>query len=37
MIENAIEEDKVFISTLPTGTYFARDGDRTVVKIVKVE
>ena len=37
VIENAIEEDKVFISTLPTGTYFARDEDRTVVKIVKVE
>jgi hypothetical protein len=37
VIENAIEDDKVFISNLPTGTYFARDADRTVVKIVKVD
>lgn len=37
VIENAIEDNKVFISNLPTGTYFARDGERTVVKIVKVE
>jgi len=37
VIENAIEDNKVFISNLPTGTYFARNGDRTVVKIVKVE
>ena len=37
VIENAISDDKVFISNLSTGTYFARDGDRTIVKIVKVE
>ena len=37
VIENAIEEDKVYISDLPTGTYFARDEDRTIVKIVKVQ
>lgn len=36
-IEGAIEDDKVFISTLPQGTYFARDGKRTVVKVVVVE
>ncbi|MBA7644444.1 hypothetical protein ES703_52188 [subsurface metagenome] len=37
VIENAIEDNKVFISNLPTGTYFARNGERTIVKIVKVE
>jgi|GEM_PF-2169869 len=37
VIENAIEDNKVFISNLPQGTYFARDGERTIVKIVKVE
>lgn len=37
VIENAISDEKVFISNLPTGTYFARDGERTIVKIVKVE
>jgi hypothetical protein len=37
VIEDAIEDDKVFISNLPTGTYFARDEERTIVKIVKVE
>ncbi|TKJ43110.1 hypothetical protein CEE36_05010 [candidate division TA06 bacterium B3_TA06] len=37
VIEGAISDDKVFISNLPTGTYFARDEDRTIVKIVKVE
>ncbi|MEA3310839.1 MAG: hypothetical protein U9Q76_01335 [candidate division WOR-3 bacterium] len=37
VIEDAIHDDKVFISNLPQGTYFARNGDRTVVKIVKVE
>jgi len=37
VIEGAIEDNKVFISNLPTGTYFARDEDRTIVKIVKVE
>ena len=37
VIEGAIEDDKVFISNLPTGTYFARDGERTIVKIVKVD
>lgn len=36
-IENAIVAERVQISTLPAGTYFARDGERTVVKIVKVE
>jgi hypothetical protein len=37
VIENAITDDKVSISNLPQGTYFARDGERTVVKIVKVD
>lgn len=37
VIENAIEDDKVFISNLPPGTYFTRSEERTVVKIVKVE
>ncbi|MCK4333190.1 T9SS type A sorting domain-containing protein [candidate division WOR-3 bacterium] len=37
VIENVIENDKVYLSNLPTGTYFARNGKRTVVKIVKVE
>jgi hypothetical protein len=37
VIEGAIEEDKVYLSNLPTGIYFARNGERTVVKIVKVE
>ena len=37
VMPNAIADSKVFISNLPTGTYFARNGDRTVVKIVKVE
>ncbi len=37
VIENAISDDKVYISNLPTGTYFARSKERTVVKIVKVD
>jgi len=37
VIPNAITEDKVYLSNLPQGTYFARNGERTVVKIVKVE
>jgi len=37
VIENAIEDNKVFISNLAPGTYFARNEDRTIVKIVKVE
>jgi len=37
VIENAIEDDKVYLSNLPTGTYFARNEDRTIVKIVKVD
>jgi len=37
VIEGAIEDNKVFIANLPPGTYFAHSGDRTVVKIVKVE
>ena len=37
VIEGAIENNKVFISNLPTGTYFARNEERTVVKIVKVD
>ncbi|MEA3311946.1 MAG: T9SS type A sorting domain-containing protein [candidate division WOR-3 bacterium] len=37
VIENAISDDKVYLSNLPTGTYFARDGERTIVKIVKVD
>ncbi len=37
VIPNAITEDKVYLSNLPQGTYFARDGERTIVKIVKVE
>jgi len=36
-IKNAIVAGRVQISTLPAGTYFARSGERTVVKIVKVE
>jgi len=37
MIENAITDDRVSISNLSQGTYFARNGERTVVKIVKVQ
>jgi hypothetical protein len=37
VIENAIENDKVYLSNLSTGTYFAQDGERTVVKIVKIQ
>jgi len=37
VIENAIEDDKVYIFNLPTGTYFARSEKRTVVKVVVVE
>ncbi|TKJ40186.1 hypothetical protein CEE36_09635 [candidate division TA06 bacterium B3_TA06] len=37
VIEGAISDDRVYISNLPTGTYFARNGEHTVVKIVKVE
>ncbi|MCK4333630.1 hypothetical protein KAX06_02450 [candidate division WOR-3 bacterium] len=37
VIPNAITEDKVYLSNLPTGTYLARNGERTIVKIVKVE
>ncbi|MBN2379171.1 T9SS type A sorting domain-containing protein, partial [candidate division WOR-3 bacterium] len=37
VIENAIEEDKIYLSELPPGTYFARDGERTITKVVKVE
>lgn len=37
VIENAIAEDKVYVNNLPTGTYFARDEESTVVKIVKVD
>lgn len=37
VVPNAITEDKVYLSNLPQGTYFARNGDRTVVKIVKVD
>jgi len=37
VIPNAITEDKVYLSNLPQGTYFARNGERTIVKIVKVE
>ena len=37
VIEGAIEDDKVFITNLPTGTYFARNEERTIVKIVKVQ
>ena len=37
VIENAIEDDKVYLSNLSTGTYFARNEDRTIVKIVKVD
>ncbi len=37
VIENAITDDKVSINALPQGTYFARDDERTVVKIVKVQ
>ena len=37
VIENAITDDKVYLSNLPTGTYFARNEERTIVKIVKVQ
>ncbi len=37
VIEGAITDDRVSINALPQGTYFARDRERTVVKIVKVE
>ncbi len=37
VIENAIADGRVQISTLPPGTYFAKSEERTVVKIVKVE
>jgi hypothetical protein len=37
VIEHAITNDKVSISNLPQGTYFARNEERTVVKIVKVD
>lgn len=37
VVENAIEDDKVFISNLSTGTYFARDGGKTIVKVVVVK
>jgi len=37
VIENAITDERVYLSTLPTGTYFARNGERTIVKIVKVD
>ncbi len=37
IIENAIEDDRVSINNLSQGTYFARDGERTVVKIVKID
>lgn len=37
IIENAIVADRIQISTLPAGTYFARDRERTIVKIVKVD
>ena len=37
VIENAITDERVYLSNLPQGTYFARDGDRTIVKIVKVD
>lgn len=37
VMEGAIEADRVRVSALPPGTYFARDGEKTVVKIVKVD
>lgn len=37
VIPNAIADSKVYLSNLPTGTYFARNEERTIVKIVKVE
>ena len=36
VIENAIENDRVSINALPQGTYFARNKEQTIVKIVKV-
>jgi hypothetical protein len=37
VIENAIEDGRVSVSTLPAGTYFAKEKESTIVKIVKVE
>lgn len=37
IIENAIQDGRVQIYSLPPGTYFAKSEERTVVKIVKVE
>lgn len=37
VMENVLTEGKVQISSLPAGTYYAKDKDRTVVKIVKVD
>lgn len=37
IVETSIAEGMVHISTLGPGTYFARSGERTVVKIVKVD
>lgn len=37
VMENVLSEGRVSISNLPAGTYFAKDEERTVVKIVKVD
>ncbi len=37
VMENVLSQDKVYISDLPAGTYYAKDKERTVVKIVKVD
>jgi hypothetical protein len=37
VMKNVLNNDRVYISTLPAGTYFAKDEERTVVKIVKVD
>jgi hypothetical protein len=36
-INNAITDNRVQISALPAGTYFARSGGKTVVKVVVIE
>jgi len=37
VLEGVLTDGKVYLSDLPPGTYFARQGERTVTKVVKVE
>jgi hypothetical protein len=37
VMENVLSDGRVQISNLPAGTYYAKDEERTVVKIVKVD